>query len=238
MSITDEMDKLIEESADGKTTFVAHPDDIQKLIDSGKIKKRFISYDEYADGLFEERRKEATKSLSKLPLLNEKIADSVASSIYEEIRSSVAFGVPTSSIINAIMLLEYSLRVRLYKERLKDDPNAEWYVLEGMDMSGLIRSLYKKGSILTDEEKEKLISFSEEFRNPYLHINIQKLVEGIYISKLPSVNADTYEIKEMENVDVAKHRYTWFSAKKFFDKTHLQSVLEFCIGWTNKLLVS
>ncbi|MBI3485451.1 hypothetical protein HY025_00740 [Candidatus Daviesbacteria bacterium] len=228
--------KLWEQISKGATQIVGDPESIQKLLDKGIIKKKFISYEEYAEKIFVERKKNAVKLLSKLPLIDESIADSVITDIYEEIRSSYAFGIFTSTIFNSIILLEYTLRSRLYSELLKTDSITDWTKLEKLTMGQLIIEVSKL-DIIPKEDMEKLKNFNKNIRNPYLHINIQRLTEGIqYSGKLPGVDVNTQEIREMQNVKAKDHRFLWFSAKRFFDKALVQGIIDFCIDWTNKLL--
>ena len=164
------------------------------------------------------------------------MADGVVAHLYEEIRSSYALGIFTSTIINAILLLEYSVRLCLYRERLKSDPNSNWSDLEKLDLSNLIKQLNAL-KIITKKEKATLILFNDKLRNPYLHINIHKLTEGITLANLPSMNIITGEVIELKDVDVSDKKELWFAAKKFFDEYNVQPVLEFCINWANKLII-
>jgi len=219
------------------TTVVIHPDDIQKLINQGLVQEKFITYEEYVNTLYEERKNNAVELLKKLPKIDKSIADGVISNIYEEIRSSYAFGVFTSTIFNSILLLEYSMRSRLYKERLKHNPKAEWSMLERLDMGGLIPQL-KKCRVIDKDESSILDDFSKNLRNPYLHFNIYKLVDGIAMKSLPSLNIATQKMTGEIDVDAKKYRFVWFSAKQFFDRERVQDVINFCVHWTNKLLTT
>lgn len=230
------LNEILEAISKGATHIVSNPETIKKLQKRGiPIESRFISYEEYVEDLFARKKKDAVALLNKLPKIDASIADGVIESIYEEIRSSYALSIFTSTIINSILLLEYSMRARLYRERLKKNPNADWSKLEDLTMGALIWQLFNL-KIITAEEKSKLMAFNKQLRNPYLHINIHKLSKGVFITKLPSINVQTQEVIEMENVEAAKHKYLWFAAKKFFDKHHVQPVIDFCVDWTNNLL--
>lgn len=232
------LNEILEAISNGATHIVCDPETIKKLQERGiPIESRFIPYEEYVEDLFAKKKVDAVSLLRKLPKINDTIADGVIESIYEEIRSSYALSIFTSTIINSILLLEYAMRARLYKERLKKNPNADWSKLEELTMGELIWKLFNL-KVITEEEKEKLMSFNKQLRNPYLHINIHKLSKGVFIGKLPSVNVNTQEVVELENVEASKHKYLWFAAKKFFDKYHVQSVIDFCVDWTNKLLAN
>lgn len=232
------LEEILEGFSKGATHIVSDPETIKQLQDRGvPIESRFITYEEYAEDLFARKKKDAVALLRKLPKIDDSVADGVIESIYEEIRSSYALSIFTSTIINSILLLEYSMRARLYKERLKKNPNADWNKLENLTMGALIWQLFNQ-KVITKEEKTRLMNFNKQLRNPYLHINVHKLSKGVFISKLPSINIKTQGVIELENVDASKHKYLWFAAKKFFDKYHVQSVIDFCIYWTNKLLAN
>jgi hypothetical protein len=239
--MTDEERKLkeiMDAISKGATHIVSDPDTIRKLQEKGlPIESRFIPYEEYVEDLFSKKKKDAVSLLRKLPKIDDSVADGVIADIYEEIRSSYALSIFTSTIINSIFLLEYPMRARLYNERLKKNPNARWDKLEKLTMGALIKKLHDL-KIITDEEKEKLSDFNKNLRNPYLHINIHKLSKGVVVAKLPSVNVNTQEVIEMENVEASKHRFLWFAAKRFFDKYHVQAVIDFCVEWTNNLLAN
>jgi hypothetical protein len=234
---TNELEKIMDSMVkNGATVMVANTKTIQQMQEQGvPIQKRFIPYEQYLEDLINKKRPDAIALLRQLPVLDESIADGVVSEIYEEIRSSYGLGFFTSTIVNSIFLLEYAMRAALYAERLKTDPNTPWSALENDQMNRLIGKL-RRANLIDEAEKDLLTEFSENMRNPYLHINIQKMSEGIFIEKLPGVNIHTQETIELTDVKVSEHQFLWFTAKRFFDKHHVQPTIDFCVGWTNKLL--
>ena len=222
--------------AKGATHIVSSPETIEKLKAMGlPIEERFISYEEYFEKLIARKRKNAIVLLKQLPLLDKSIANGVISAIYEEIRSSFALEILTSTIFNSILLLEFAMRTRLYDERLKSDPKAKWEETEKLNMEQLVRRL-RHLEIIDEQDKRALNDFNEKFRNPYLHINIHKMVQCIYADNLNKVDISTSEVVRENAVNVSQHRHLWFMAKNFYDKTYVISVLNFCITWTNTLL--
>lgn len=208
---------------------------MRSYLKKGIIRERFITYEEYVDELYLKRKKNAVELLSKLPKINDTVADSVVSSLYEEIKSSYAFGIFTSTIINSILLLEYSMRVKIYKKEIQNNSGINWAELEDLSMRRLINRL-KELMIIDEKEHLELMDFKDKIRNPYMHFKIHKLIQGIEIRKLPKLNLLTGEIAEEKNVIATKYRSMWFSAKQFFDKEKVQDVIDVCIYWTNKLL--
>lgn len=236
MVSNDDLEKVLNESVMGATHIVSSPDTIKELRGRGiPIEERFITFSEYFENLVKDKRKNAVILLERLPLLDKSINNSIVSSIYEEVRASFGLGIFTSTIFNAILLLEFTLRDRLYQEYVSTDPKYQWEQMEKIRMKGLISRLAKRKAI-TRTEAVALHDFNDKFRNPYLHINVQEMITGIYADNIKKVNTKTGEVKIENNVDVSKHRQFWFLAKKVYDKTFVLHVVDFCIGWTNKLL--
>lgn len=199
------------------------------------IEEKLITYGDYFEKLVVEKRKNAVNLLKQLPKLDSGIANSVIATIYEEIRASFGLGIFTSTIFNSIVLLEFAMRHRVYEERLKKDSNADWSQTEKLNMRDLIKALEKQ-RIVTSKEKVVLDDFSNKVRNPYLHINIHKLITGIYADGIKKIDFNKNEVTIENQVDVSKHRHLWFLAKNFYDKSYVLHVLNFCVHWTNKLL--
>jgi hypothetical protein len=236
MSKNSKLKKLLDETSKNATHFVSSPDTIEKMKAMGlPIEEKFITYEEYFEKLVAHKRINAVSLLKQLPLLDSTIANSVISAIYEEIRASFALEIFTSTIFNSILLLEYAMRVRVYDERLKKDPNSEWEKVERIKMKGLISQLIKM-EVIDNKNKQVLDDFNDNFRNPYLHINIHKMIKGIYANDVRKVDIKTKKMEIKNKVDVSKHPQLWFLAKKFYDRSYVLNVLKFCIDWTNRLL--
>ena len=236
MNQKNKLKELMDEAIKGATHIVSSPDVIKKMVDQGlPIQKKFIKYEDYIETLFEKKKNGALDLATQLPQLDETIADGVISEIFEEIRDSHILGIFSASITNAILLLEYAMRSRLYNERLKSNPKTEWSDLEKLDMDALIQNLFRL-KILSGEEKIGLANFSKTFRNPYFHINMHKLTKDMVIERLPGVNIHTLEKIEMRDVKVSDHKFLWFAAKRVLDKFQAKGVIHYCVNWTNRLL--
>lgn len=236
MNPDDKLKELMEEVSKGATHMVATPDVIKRMTEQGvPIQKKFIKYEDYIETLFDKKKSEALNLANQLPRLDETIADGVISEIFEEVTESHILGIFSASITNAILLLEYAMRTRLYNERFKSNPKTEWADLEKLDMDALIKNLFRL-KIISENEKNKLVNFSKTFRNPYFHINIHKLTKNMVIERLPGVNINTLEKIEMRNVKVSEHKFLWFAAKRVLDKFQAKGVIHCCVDWTNKLL--
>lgn len=220
----------------GTTVIVASPKTIKDMKNSGSpIEEKFISYEEYLSDLLTGRQKDAIERLKKLPFIDQSVADGVVTEIYGEIRSSYALGFFTSTIVNSVLLLEYAMRLSLYIHHLKVDPKYQWEILERMAMKKLISQM-KRANLIAEEQEKALNEFNDTVRDPYLHINVHSLSEGIFISNLPGYNTKTGKKFVKKNVRVSEHKYLWFMAKRFFDKQMVLSIVNFCVSYTNNLL--
>lgn len=237
MTTKSDLKKLLDEASKGATHIVSNPDTIKKLQEKGlPIEEKFITYEEYFEKLIEEKRKYAVQLLRELPQLDGNIANSVISAIYEEVRASFGLGIFTSTIFNSIILLEFTMRSRIFDERLKKDPNSQWEHVEKLKMRNLIEELKKMG-LIDKKERSVLVDFNENFRNPYLHINIHKMIKGIYAKGVKKIDIKTSKMTVEDDMDVSQHRHLWFLGKKFYDRSYVIHVLNFCVHWTNKLLI-
>lgn len=236
MNKKNDLQKLLDKASKGATHIVSNPDTIKKLQAQGlPIEEKFVTYEEYFEKLVAQKRKSAIALLKQLPLLDNSIANGAIAAIYEEIRASFGLGIFTSTIFNSIILLEYAMRVRVFEERLKNDKNSKWENIEKLKMKNLIKQL-KEMKIINNKEGGALDSFNDKFRNPYLHINIHKMIKGIYANDVRKVDIKTKTMEIKNKVDVSKHPQLWFLAKKFYDRSYVLNVLKFCIDWTNRLL--
>ena len=177
----------------------------------------------------------AAEIIGNFPPISEKLANASVKSLYEEIRECYALGLFGATITLSVILLELSFKYKIYNERKRNDPSARWEEIEKLDFAASIKNLKTLGKI-TESEKKQLDRFNIDIRNTYIHYNLQKLVNGVFVEKMPMVDTATGEVKNLENVDVAKHPYLWFSGKKFRDKKEVNGILQFCIGWMNKIL--
>ena len=98
---------------------IANPETIKKLKAKGlPFQSKFITYKEYLDKLFREKRKLADEVIGDFPPISDKVAHSSIKSLYEQVRECYALGIFGAAITLASVLLEVSLKYRLYNERV------------------------------------------------------------------------------------------------------------------------
>ena len=230
--LKEKIDELIANS----DYFIASPETIAQMQSTGEpIREVVIPYKKYLDDLFEKRRKVADELVLQLPHLNKQIANGSVAQLYEELKECFVMGIPGASIVLAILLLDLSAKLRLFKERKKVEPESKWDPIEDMHLREVILELRDHGSI-SDKEEERLLIFNKEVRNNYLHYNIQKLVKDMLIAELPSINFQTGELKIEYNVKPAERPELWFSAKKVLDRKSLVIRVTFCLEFVNLIL--
>lgn len=234
--MNDDVQKKLDELVKESDLFIASPDTIEYAQKNGlPVKSVFTTYQEYLDKLFAEKRKMADELIQKLPHLDDSIANSSVSALYEELKETFAFGISGASIILAILLLDLAAKFRLHKENLKDNPQASWKPIEDLHLKEVILKLREHNAITEDEEKE-LLEFNKKIRNNYLHYNIQKLIKGMILGELKGVNVNTGEVTIEKNVNPTEKPFLWFSAKRVLDKETVVERVAFCISWVNKFL--
>jgi len=231
-----DLKKKLDELVKNSNYLLATPETLEQMINKGlPVKSHQITYSEYIDKLFEEKKRFAQSIISQLPLLKTEIANATASALYNELRECFILGIPGAGITLAIILLEYSCRHRLFKEKLKTNKNTSWSKLEKLLLGQTINKL-KEYLIISEEEHLKLEDFNKSIRNNYLHYNIRKLVKDAVLKELPSIKIDTGEVNIEKNVDIKDKPYLWFSAKRALDNKNIIPITKFCIDWTNKFL--
>lgn len=203
------LDELVKQS----DLFVSSPETIERLKAKGlPIKSVFTTYSEYLDKLFAEKRKNADDLASKLPHLDEKIANATIQALYEELKECFVLGIPGAGITLSVILLETALKYRLYDERLKQDPKSKWDHLEQIDFTKTVNDLVKRG-VLSKNEKKELDAFNLNTRNPYIHYNIKKLVEDMRLGELTSVDVETGKVTVLKNIKPEDYPSLWFSGR-------------------------
>lgn len=234
--LSKEIKKKLDEMLTYSSYIVANPSTIEQMQKKNlPIHSRFISYEEYLDNLFEEKRSKAREIIELLPLFDTKVGNAVAESLYNEFRECFVLGVNGAAITLAIVLLDYSTKHRLLMFKRETNPSTDWKSVEGMQLGDTIKALGDAG-LLTEEEKAQLMRFNSRVRNSYMHYKIRELVKDMMIFELPTLNVRTGEVVVHKDVDVKTMPHLWFSAKKKLDATTVVDISTFCINWANKLL--
>lgn len=222
----------LEEVAKNATTIVASETTIDLMQKKGeKVNEKFISYETYIEELFTKKKAKALELVTYIPKMRNDIGNAILQSIYDEIRDSLTLGIFPSAIMHSILLLEYAMRIRVYKERQKKDPKTEWKHIAGLRITPLAKALLKY-EIIDKGQKADLIEFNGKIRNPYMHINIYELTKEIKLDAT-SVNIIKEEIEIRKNLPVTDYPFLWFAGKKKYDAINVIPIMKKCVGYVN-----
>lgn len=226
--------KQLEQVTKNSTTMVASGATMNLMGEKGeKVEEKFTLYEDYIEELFKKKRAVALQLVTPMPKMRTDIENSVLHSIYEEMRDSLALGMFPSAIMHSILLLEYSMRIKLYNERQKPDPNAHWKDVAELKIRQLTTPLLKAG-VISKEEKNDLDDFNDKIRNPYMHINVYELTKYVTLDTT-SVDIVKEEIKLMKDLPVTDKPFLWFAGKKKYDAMNVLPIMEKCAGYVNKI---
>jgi hypothetical protein len=228
--------KELELATKNATVLVSNQDTIRSMEEKGeKIERKFITYKAYLEDLFTRKRKVALQLVTPIPKMRDNLGSAILQSIYEEMRDSLALGIFSSAIMHPILLLEYAMRIRVYKERQKADPNAKWEPVAGLLIRPLANALHKS-VVINKEQKADLIGFNEKIRNPYMHINIYELTKGMTLD-VTSVNIIKEEVERIEKSPVTENPHMWFVGKKKYDAMSVLPIMKKCVNYVNIISV-
>ena len=135
--------------------------------------------------------------------------------------------------MHSILLLEYAMRIKLYKERQKADPNANWKDVAELEIRQLTVPLSRAGIITTDE-KNDLDDFNDKTRNPYMHVNIYELTKDMTLD-VTSADMAREEIKLLKDLPVTDKPFLWFAGKKKYDAVNVLPIMKKCVGYVSKI---
>lgn len=234
--VTKNLKEKLDEMVAYSDYIVANEETIERMQQKNLLaQSTFISYEDYLDKLFKEKKEHARELIKNLPLLDEKLGSATASALYNEFRECFVLGVNGAAITLAIVLLDYATKHRLFEEKRKLIPKVEWKSVEGLQLGDTIKKL-KELKAITEDEKAQLLLFNSKVRNNYIHYKIRELIKDMVIFELPSINIYTGEVTVYKNVDVKTMSHLWFSAKKKLDRDTVSDISKFCINWVNRLL--
>ncbi len=226
--------KELELATKNATVLVSNPDTIKSMEEKGeRVERKFITYEAYLEDLFTRKRKVALQLVTPMPKMRDDLGSAILQSIYEEMRDSLALGIFSSAIMHSILLLEYAMRIRVYKERQKADPNAKWEPVAELLIKPLANML-EKSNVITNDQKQDIIEFNNNIRNPYMHINIYELTKGLTLD-VTSVNIVNEEVKRIKAFPVTENPHMWFAGKKKYDAMNVLPIMRKCVDYVNTI---
>ncbi len=128
---TKKIKEVLDELSSNSDMFIASPETIESLRKKNlPFNSSLLTYEDYLESLFKEKRKDAFSLIKTLPLLDENIANPIASALYNEFRECYVLRVNGAAITLAIILLEYSMKQRVFDTLKKSQPTLNWSKIE------------------------------------------------------------------------------------------------------------
>ena len=192
------MDQLVSEGAD---RIVGKPEDLERLIGEGLAVEHdpAKTLEETIDTLYELRKRGAVGRAGNLPNPPNLAAPSV-STLYNEIRDCIIFGLNGAAITLAGILVEYSLKFTTRVKEMGGYANYDPEIWDQFESITLARAITraKKAGLIDEEEETDLVSFKDTVRNPYNHYNIRKITSNVVAGKVKMMNLETGEVEEKD----------------------------------------
>lgn len=228
MAISDSELQALLESLMSDTTQIISPPELLKELKQRNIPFKTVirTPQQYIDDLFSERRKNALELLGRLPS-PPSLAIPTITSLYDEIRECIVFGLNGAAITLSAILVEFTLKhaIAVHTTGKTVYDKYEWDRLENKELGPVITEAHTLG-ILTDEMRDDLHDFRRKMRNLYLHYNIKKITAGAVLRKAKIVDVTTGAIEERD-LSAEDNPQIWQMAKRVIDRGTVLDVFEF-----------
>lgn len=225
----DDLEKLLSELAENSDVRMLSPVTIERLKTKGihfsEPPKRTL--EESINLLFSNERKgKAIEIAKQLPAPPSMAAPSITS-LYNEIREAIIFGLNGAAITLCGVLVEHALKYATYKVEMggfaKYDP-AKADEFEKFALGVAIDRAAKAG-LLTQTQVDNLKLFKDKYRNPYNHYNIKKITEGCH-GDLTTLNIETGKV-ETNHVEAKDNPVIQAQLKPYVDAASVFEVFTF-----------
>lgn len=213
-----DINSLLTELARGSTHIISKPETIKELQKQGvKFDAPKITTPEDAiKALFTQRESVAMTNLAQFPT-PPNIAIPTIGFLYDEIRECILFGLYGAAISLSAVLVEFSLKHAIIRKKCDDKyDKSEWDRIESIELGPIISEAKQLG-VVGDEMGKRLKLFKNDVRNPYLHYNIKKIINGVVTRKVKRFDIKTHQVDEVD-LDASDNPFVWSFAKKFVDK--------------------
>jgi len=209
---------------------IANPDAIEDLVKQGAQPRKVpeLSLEESIDRLLSDRKETILELGEKLPDPLRRLALPAIESLYNEISECILFRLNGAAITLSGVLVEFALKYFTFICEIggfAEYDAKKWDKFENIGLDSAITRAYKAG-LLTDEDKEQLISFKDQIRNPYSHYNIRKITERVDWKKVEIRNLKTGEVEERD-IAAKDNPIIQAAAEPFVDKEQVFRVFRF-----------
>ncbi len=237
--MTDEPDinELLAKHFEGATQFISTPETLKQMVRAGLKfdKQKPITDEEYVDQLFAGRQAKAKEFIKQLPTPPD-IALPPLTSLYDEIRECILFGLNGGAITLSAILVEFAIKHAIV-DRTKGVEvydKDEWDRIEARELGKVIDEAAKL-KLFDDDEIKLLKTFKDKVRNPYLHYNIKKITTGAVMPEVSGYNIKTKKIEKQYNLKAEDNPFLWQLAKRHIDEASVLNYFQFADSVVKKL---
>jgi hypothetical protein len=232
-----DIESILSKLAADSDRIVMNPAGLEQLLKQGVVfdrpPKRTI--EESIDLLFSSRKQQAVDRAKQLPALPQ-MPPAVAS-LYQEIITSIIFGLFGAAITLSGILVEFVLKFCTYVREAGGyehyDPEA-WDKFENITFGPAIQRAARAGFINPTQVAD-LNNFKDAVRNPYNHYNIRKITASVVWEKVREVNLTTGHVEE--KIIAAKDNIVFQAqAKPIVDQRQVFAIFGFADAVTRALL--
>ncbi len=225
----DNLEKLLSELAENSDIRMLSPVTIENLKTKGihfaEPPKRTL--EESINVLFSDERKvKAIEVAKKLPAPPNMAAPSITS-LYNEIREAIIFGLNGAAITLCGVLVEHALKYATYKLEMGGFAKYDSAKADEFEKFALGVAIDKaaKAGLLTQTQIDGLKLFKDTYRNPYNHYNIKKITGGCH-GDLTTLNIETGEV-ETSHVEAKDNPVIQAQIKPYVDAASVFEVFTF-----------
>jgi hypothetical protein len=229
--------ELLAGLAKNVTQIVSNTGTIEKMAKAGiKIDQKLqVSNAEYIESLFETRKAKALETIKKFPP-PPKIALPPITSLYDEIRECILFGLNGAAISLSAILVEFSLKHAIVDRTkgVETYDKDEWDRLENKELGPVIKEVEQLDLLDTDSIAQ-LRRFKNEVRNMYLHYNIKKITTGAVMEQAVRYDMESGKIVTEYNLKAEDHPFLWQMSKQKVDEQSVMNIFLFADSLVKRL---
>jgi hypothetical protein len=155
--------------------------------------------------------------------------DNNLDSIFDESQQCWLMGCHGAAITLAAIAVEHAIKKAVHLKRIGGYSkfNTERWDrgFDNRDFRPAIQDALKEG-LISDHEKKRLDDFTARIRNPYTHYNLQRLVAGLVLSGIETIDLKSGSRRQTD-VDVGKEPCLQAFAKRLVDRDSVAAVVLF-----------
>jgi len=231
------INELLAKYATDATQFIASSETIEQLVKDGlKLEKKKPQTDvQYIEQLFAGRKERAKELLKQFPVPPQ-IPLPPITSLYEEIRECILFGLNGAAVTLSAVLVEFAIKHAIvdHTKGIEVYDKKEWDRLEAKELGKVIDEAANH-KLFEPNEVKRLKTFKDKVRNPYLHYNIKKITTGAVMQEAFAYDMKTRSIVKKYNLRAEENPFLWQLAKKHIDEQTVLDIFQFADSVVKRL---